>query len=71
MKKSFDEVPMVDASVDEYVSQADAVWIVSPGLEISSKRGLLKEGESVKVTYFKHGQVVLDDLIAKGFVVKK
>jgi hypothetical protein len=66
---SIDEVD-IDA-VSEYMNPCDSEWVVAPGLEISSKRGLLKSGELVKSVYFKHGQSVLDEMIKNGSVVKK
>jgi hypothetical protein len=72
MKKNtgIDEVNYSESS-DDYTSKADQVWVVAHGVEVTSKRGILKPGDAVKAAYFKHGQSVLDDLVKNGSVVKK
>lgn len=56
---------------ENYMSAEEPVWIVAPGLEITSRRGILKSGDEVKPQYFKHGQKTIDDLISNGSVIKK
>lgn len=46
------------------------VIVVASGKSITSKKGILKEGQEVKAKYFQGGQKTIDDLLEKGFLLK-
>jgi hypothetical protein len=44
---------------------------VAPGKAITSHRGILEAGKEAKPEYFPGGQKTLDELLAKGYVVRR
>jgi hypothetical protein len=59
-------------AIDAVVETVKAVeYMVADGIAITSRKGVLGPGVEVKAEFFKGGEVVLNDLINKGSVVKR
>jgi hypothetical protein len=48
-----------------------APYIVAPGGSISCLRGVVDAGQPVQALDFAHGKAALDDLVARGAVIKR
>ena len=61
----------VDPKPEQAIKESEPGHCVAPGKSITSKRGIKTEGDTVSAEYFSGGQETFDDLIERGFVVKK
>ena len=57
----------------EAKAKADAIppYRVAPGKSITSKKGILAEGDEVKAEYLPGGKETLDNNVDRGFIIKK
>lgn len=53
------------------LSAETAPYVVAPGGSISCLRGVVDAGEPVQALDFAHGKAALDDLVARGAVLKR
>ena len=43
--------------------------VIAHGKSVTSRKGIVSEGQQVTADYFTHGQKTLDELVEKGFVM--
>lgn len=57
----------------EAKAKQDAIppYRIAPGKSLTSKKGVLDEGDEVKAEYFSGGQETLDHNVDRGFIIKK
>jgi hypothetical protein len=59
------------APADEAAAAAKTSELkVAPGLSVTTKRGIVSEGETVSARDFVHGKTDVEDLLARGALVK-